>query len=48
MAWTTITEHPDRLDEAIADFEATVTSIDNYSVAQADRNQLTAVVRYTA
>jgi len=48
MPWTTITENRDALDEAIADFEATVTSIDAFSVAGHGHNQVTAVIQYTA
>lgn len=48
MAWTTIKENPDQLDEAIASFESGVTSIDGFSVASHGQNQVTALIRYTA
>lgn len=48
MAWTTIQARPADLDEEIASFEAGVTSVDAFSVASHGRNQVTALIRYTA
>ena len=48
MAWTTIKENPDQLDEAVSSFEAGVTSIDGFSVASHGQNQVVALVQYTA
>lgn len=48
MAWTTIKADPDALDEAIADFEGTVTSIDGSSITMYGRNQVVALIQYTA
>lgn len=46
MAWTTITATTDRLDEEVANFEGTVTSIDGFSVADSGQ-QLTALIEYS-
>lgn len=48
MAWTTITAARDDIDEEITTFEATVTSIDAFSVTGHGHNQVTAVIEYTA
>lgn len=48
MAWTTITDTRDGIDEAIADFESGVTSIDDISVAGHGHNRVTAVIEYSA
>lgn len=48
MAWTTIKEHPDELDEAIASFQSGVTSIDGFSVTSHGHNQAVALIQYTA
>lgn len=46
MAWTTITATVDQLDEEIATFEGTVTSIDGFSVASHGQ-QATALIEYS-
>ena len=48
MAWTTITDTKDNIDEEIASFEAGVTSIDAFSVAGHEGNSVTALIQYTA
>jgi hypothetical protein len=48
MAWTTIKSNEDDLDEAIADFESGVSSIDDFSVASHGHSQVVALVQYTA
>ena len=48
MAWTTIQSSPESLDEEIATFEGTVTSIDGYSIASQSRNEVVALIQYTA
>lgn len=48
MAWTTITDKKDQIDEEIATFAGTVTSIDSFSVAGHGGNEVTAVIQYTA
>lgn len=48
MAWTTIKANEDDLDEAVANFEATVTSIDSFSIASHGHSQVVALVQYTA
>lgn len=48
MAWTTITGTEDNLDENIATFAGTVTSIDDFSVASHGHGQVVALVQYTA
>jgi hypothetical protein len=48
MAWTTIQSSPDQLDEEIASFASGVTSIDGYSIASQSRNEVVALVEYTA
>lgn len=48
MPWTTITDRRELIDEEIATFEGTVTSIDSYSVAGHGGNEVTAVIQYTA
>lgn len=47
MAWTTITDRQDQIAAEIADFEATVTSIDAFSVAGFGGNEVTAVIEYS-
>jgi len=48
MPWTTIQANPEELDEKIATFEGTVTSIDAFSVAAHGHNRVTALLQYTA
>lgn len=48
MPWTTIEESPADLDEALASFASGVTSVDKYSIASHGRNQVVALVQYTA
>lgn len=48
MAWTTVTGDKDSIDEEIASFASGVTSIDGYSVASYSRNNVVAVIEYTA
>lgn len=48
MVWTTIQAAPDNLDEEIASFASGVTSIDGYSIASQSRNEVVALVKYTA
>lgn len=48
MAWTTIKGTEDNIDEEVEAFEATVTSIDAFSVASESRGELVALVEYTA
>lgn len=48
MAWTTITDTRENIDEEIASFESGVTSIDAFSVAGHGGNSVTAVIQYTA
>lgn len=48
MAWTTIQDAPETIDEEIATFAGTVTSIDAFSVAAHGQNRVTAVIQYTA
>lgn len=47
MAWTTIQSSPESLDEDVATFEGTVTSIDSFSIASQSRNEVVALVEYT-
>lgn len=47
MAWTTITDKRDLIDEEIATFAGTVTSIDSFSVASHGGNEVTAVIEYS-
>lgn len=47
MAWTTLTDGRDEIDERITTFEAGVTSIDRLDVAGHGHNQVTAVIEYT-
>jgi hypothetical protein len=47
MPWTTITATVDQLDDEVATFEGTVTSIDDFSVASRGQ-QVTALIQYTA
>jgi len=47
MAWTTITDAPEDIDEEVADFEATVTSIDAFSVTQNRPNEVVALIEYS-
>lgn len=47
MAWTTITALPADIDDEIATFEGTVTSVDGFSLASHGQN-VTALIRYTA
>jgi hypothetical protein len=48
MPWTTITAPREDIDEEIATFEGTVTSIDNWDVAGHGHNRVTAVIEYSA
>lgn len=48
MAWTTIQDTADGIDEAISSFEGTVTSIDSFSVTSIGSNRVVAVIQYTA
>lgn len=49
MAYTTITGSEDNLDEEIADFAATVTSIDAiHGIASHGHGQVVALVEYSA
>ena len=48
MAWTTIQDSPENIDEEIATFESGVTSIDSFSVAAHGQNRVVAVIEYTA
>jgi len=47
MAWTTITASVDQLDDEIATFEGTVTSIDSFSVGTHGMSQATALIQYS-
>lgn len=48
MAWTTIQSSPAKLDEDVASFANGVTSIDNFDITSHSRNQVVALIRYTA
>jgi len=48
MAWTTITGTEDNIDDEIATFAGTVTSIDAFSVASHGHGQVVAVIEYSA
>jgi len=48
MPWTTITDRKSQIDEEIASFASGVTSIDAFSVAGHEGNEVTAVIQYTA
>lgn len=48
MAWTTIQDTADGIDEAIATFEGTVTSIDAFDITSIGSNRVVAVIQYTA
>lgn len=47
MSWTTITALPTEIDDEVATFEGTVTSIDAFSLASHGQ-QVTALIQYTA
>lgn len=49
MAYTTIQSSPESLDEEIATFAGTVTSIDAiHGIASQSRNEVVALIEYTA
>jgi hypothetical protein len=47
MAWTTITTSRKDIDDELASFEGTVTSIDGFATAGHGYNQITALIEYT-
>ena len=48
MAWTTIQDTADSIDDEIASFESGVSSIDDFSVTRLGSNRVVAVIQYTA
>jgi len=48
MPWTTVEGTEDNIDEELADFASTVTSVDKFSVASHGHGQVVALVQYTA
>ena len=48
MAFTTIEANPGELDEEIATFASSVTSVDAFSIASPGHNQVVALIQYTA
>lgn len=48
MPWTTIQDTADSIDDEIATFEGTVSSIDDFSVTKVGSNRVVAVIQYTA
>jgi len=47
MAWTTITDRRDQIDEEVASFASGVTSIDAFSIAGHQGNEVTALIQYS-
>lgn len=48
MPYTTIQGNASDVDENLADFAGTVTSVDNFSVTSIGENRIVALVEYTA
>jgi hypothetical protein len=47
MAWTTLTDSRDQIDDKISSFAGTVSSIDRFSAAGHGTNQVTVLIEYT-
>lgn len=48
MAWTTVQGSSEDIDDNIATFAGTVTSIDSFSVTSIGKNRVVAVIEYSA